>query len=276
MHPSPLYQSKDGHNAGSMIYLTHGGGPLPLLGDLQHRELVAFLKYIPTTLIVPSAILVISAHWEETVPTLTSGKAPDLLFDYYGFPEESYAITYPAPGAPLLAGEIHRLFLGQGLAASLDDRRGFDHGVFIPLKLMYPKADIPCVQISLMGSLRSEDHIRMGRVLARLQRENLLIIGSGSSFHNLGAFREPPTGPSRQSNEAFEQWLLETLTSENLSQEERERRLLHWEQAPAARYCHPREEHLLPLHVCYGITARPAARIYTMELMGKKVSAAIW
>ena len=276
MNPSPLQQSNDHIQAGSMMYLTHGGGPLPLLGDRQHQELVDFLSRIPSTLITPSAVVVISAHWEEAIPTITSGNKPELFYDYYGFPEESYSIAYPAPGAPELAGKIHRLFLDQGLAAGLDAHRGFDHGVFIPLKLMYPKADIPCVQISLQDNLRPQDHIQMGRALAALPGENLLVIGSGSSFHNLRAFREPPTGSSRQSNEAFEEWLKETLTDERLSENEREKRLLHWDQAPAARYCHPREEHLLPLHVCYGIAARPAARTYTMGLMGKTVSAYIW
>lgn len=275
MNPTPLYHNKD-MSQGSMIFLTHGGGPLPLLGDPRHQELVEFLTEIPATLIAPSAILVISAHWEEAVPTITSGSAPDLLFDYYGFPEESYAISYPAPGASQLAGKIHRLFLEQGLAADLDDRRGFDHGFFVPLKIMYPKADIPCLQVSLLASLRPQDHMQLGHVLSQLRHENLLIIGSGSSFHNLRAFHEQPTETSRQANEAFEQWLAETLLDDRLKNEEREKRLRHWEQAPAARYCHPREEHLLPLHVCYGIAAKPAARMYAMEVMGRKVSTYIW
>ncbi len=276
MLPTPLYQSKLDNQANSMIFLTHGGGPMPLLGESRHQELIAFLEHIPTTLISPAAILIISAHWEENIPTLGSGLAPDLYFDYYGFPEESYRLTYPAPGAPLLAKKIQGLFQDQGLAADLNAERGFDHGCFVPLKLMYPQASIPCLQISLMNSLRPLDHIRMGRALAGLANENLLIIGSGSSFHNLPAFRGLSTGSSRQNNEAFEHWLTETLSDETLSENDRENRLLHWEQAPAARYCHPREEHLLPLHVCYGIAAKPVNRIYSMELMGKKVSAYIW
>ena len=276
MNSSPLHQSKGHNQAGSIIYLTHGGGPLPLLGDQQHQELVDFLSWIPTTLITPSAIVVISAHWEQAVPTITSGMTPELYYDYYGFPEQSYTIAYPAPGAPELAARIHRLFLDQGLAAGLDEHRGFDHGVFVPLKIMYPQAIIPCVQISLQGNLRPQDHVQMGLALAALPGENLLIIGSGSSFHNLRAFREPPTGISRQNNESFEEWLRYTMTDATLSENERQNRLLHWDQAPAARYCHPREEHLLPLHVCYGMAARPAARSYTMELMGKTVSAYIW
>ena len=276
MKLTPLYQNNNGNRAGSMIYLTHGGGPLPLLGEPSHRELVDFLTQIPATLINHSAILIISAHWEEAVPTIISGRSPDLLFDYYGFPEESYAITYPAPGAPELAGEIHRLFLDKGLPAKLDDQRGFDHGVFIPLKIMYPKADIPCLQVSLLDTLNPEDHLQLGKVLGQLRHENLLIIGSGSSFHNLRAFRESPSETSRRDNEAFERWLMESVAGEGLSDDEQERRLRQWHLAPAARYCHPREEHLLPLHVCYGIASQPAARVYTMGLMGKQVSACIW
>jgi aromatic ring-opening dioxygenase catalytic subunit (LigB family) len=276
MNPTPLHYNKDISQPGSIMYLTHGGGPLPLLGEPSHRELVDFLTEIPATLIAPNAILVISAHWEEAVPTITSSRAPDLLFDYYGFPDESYTISYPAPGAPELAGMIHQLFLEQGLAANLDNQRGFDHGVFIPLKIMYPKANIPCIQVSLQNNLLPQDHLQLGQVLSRLRKENLLVIGSGSSFHNLRAFREHSTESSRQANEAFEQWLAETLIDDRLTKEEREERLRQWEQAPAARYCHPREEHLLPLHVCYGIAARPAARMYAMEVMGRKVSAYIW
>ena len=276
MHFSPLYQGKDGDQSGSMIFLTHGGGPLPLLGDPRHQQLVEFLRWIPSTLIVPSAIIVVSAHWEEGLPTLSGGSAPELFFDYYGFPEESYAITYPAPGARQLAEDIQQLLREEGLAANLDDQRGFDHGMFISLKIMYPKADIPCIQLSLLDNLDAKEHINMGRLLRRLNRENLLIIGSGSSFHNLRAFREPPTGPSRQANEDFEGWLTTTLSANDIGEEQRQQLLQQWQEAPSARFCHPRQEHLLPLHVCYGIAGRPASRIYSMEVMDKRVSAYIW
>jgi aromatic ring-opening dioxygenase catalytic subunit (LigB family) len=238
--------------------------------------MVDFLKQIPMSLVVPSAILVISAHWESPVPTITGGLAPSLFYDYYGFPEEAYRIVYPAPGEPQLARRIHQLLQDQAITAGLDDRRGFDHGLFIPLKIMYPEAAIPCIQLSLLTSLRPDEHIRLGKALRQLRRENLLIIGSGFSFHNLEAFFQPPTEETRAANEAFEKWLFDTFSDKGLREEERERRLLDWDLAPGARFCHPREEHLLPLHVCYGIAGCAASRIYGMEIMGKKASAYIW
>jgi 4,5-DOPA dioxygenase extradiol len=273
---TPSYHRQYSEPAGSVIYLPHGGGPLPLLGEPRHRELVEFLQQIPATLVTPSAIVLISAHWEKSLPTITGGAAPPLLYDYYGFPEEAYSIAYPAPGEPRLARSIHRLLEDNGITAGLDDRRGFDHGLFIPLKIMYPKADIPCVQLSLLTGLRPDEHLRLGRALGQLRRENLLIIGSGFSFHNLQAFFQTPTEEARTANANFEKWLFDTFADKKLSEEERQERLLHWRLAPGADFCHPRAEHLLPLHVCYGIAGRAAARIYRMEIMGKKASAYIW
>ena len=172
---------------GSVVYLSHGGGPLPVLGDESHKEMIAFLKHLPAHLEQPSAIIVISAHWEEDRPTITSGVAPALIYDYYGFPKEAYDIEYPAPGEPLLAQKIFDLLEEQGIEAVLADQRGFDHGVFVPLKLMYPEADIPCVQVSLVRGLEPAEHIRLGKALTGLREEPVLIIGSGFSFHNLNA-----------------------------------------------------------------------------------------
>jgi len=261
---------------GSVIYIPHGGGPWPLLGDPRHRDLIDFLTKIPSFLVKPSAILVISGHWEEELPTVNSGTAPPLFYDYYGFPEESYRITYPAPGDPSLADAVVGLLEQDGIEAGYDDQRGFDHGVFVPLKIMYPEATIPCVQLSLVNSLNPAEHIRIGRALSALREENLLIIGSGASFHNLRAFHEEPSEEAQMRNESFEKWLIDTLSDEQLSEKKRARILEEWESAPAARYCHPREEHLLPLHVCYGIGSAAARQIYEIEMMGKKTSSYIW
>lgn len=276
MHLTPVYRNSEISQAGAILYLTHGGGPWPLLGEPRHWELIAFLAAVPQLLITPKAIVVISAHWESSEVAITGSAWPEMLYDYYGFPEESYAISYPAPGQPGLAEEIRDLFIAKGLAATIDPQRGFDHGCFVPLKLMYPKADIPCIQISLLADLDPEKHLQIGEILGKLRRDDLLFVGSGSSFHNLRAFREPPAGPSRHSNEAFDSWLTSTLTDQGLSAAERRHRLRHWEEAPAARYCHPREEHLLPLQVCYGIAQRSATSVYSMEMMDKRVSAFIW
>ncbi|MGD8356752.1 MAG: class III extradiol ring-cleavage dioxygenase [Lysobacterales bacterium] len=265
-----------------ILFLSHGGGPLPLLGDEGHREMVDGLQRIAATRLArPSAILVISAHWEAGVPTLTGGAQPPIIYDYYGFPEESYHITYPCPGAPELAQAVHGALGEAGFEPMLDAERGFDHGLFVPLKLMYPEADIPCVQLSLLGSLDPDEHLRMGAALARLQQdglrhENLLVIGSGFSFHNMRAFFGQDTRETRRQNEAFETWLIETCSSSDLGEDERARRLANWAKAPHARYCHPREEHLLPLHVCYGMAGAACSEYFEMEIMNKKASVYLW
>lgn len=260
----------------SVLYLSHGGGPLPFLGEESHKELLAGLKNIATLLEKPSAIIVISAHWEEGKTTITSGANPELIYDYYGFPQESYAIEYPAPGNPVLARKIFDTLKKNGIEAALAEERGFDHGVFIPMKIMYPDANIPCVQLSLVNSLNPAEHIRIGKALAGLEAENVLVVGSGFSFHNLKAFFSPSTEAIRSMNESFEQWLLTTCSSHALSENEREKRLVNWENAPAARFCHPREEHLLPLHVCYGVVQSPARQVFSWEVMGKQVSTYLW
>lgn len=249
---------------------------MPLLGDPAHQELLDSLQQLAVMLEKPSAIIVISAHWEAGRPTLTAGARPELIYDYYGFPEESYEIEYPAPGQPQLAHKIADLLNNNGMDAVLDAQRGFDHGLFVPLKIMYPHADIPCIQLSLVSSLDPGEHIRIGETLADLQEDNLLVLGSGFSFHNLRAFFTPSSDESRSLNTSFEQWLIETCTSHNLDENERRRRLLDWESAPGARYCHPREEHLLPLHVCYGAAGRPAGKVLAFEVMGKRASAYLW
>lgn len=258
------------------LFLSHGGGPLPLLGDKAHSEMVSRLQEIAASIARPSAIIVVSAHWEEARPRATAGANPALIYDYYGFPEESYAIEYPCPGQPQLAGDIVGKLADVGIVAGLDESRGFDHGLFIPLKIMYPAADIPCVQLSLIKSLDPAEHIRIGRALQDLGDESLLLVGSGFSFHNMKAFFAAETDESRAMNHAFENWLLETCSDCRLPEDERERRLINWESAPFARYCHPREEHLLPLHVCYGFAGAACSAAYELQIMNKKSSMYLW
>lgn len=264
---------KNNHDA---LYLSHGGGPLPLLGDEGHGEMVDCLKKISAAMKKPSAIIVVSAHWEENMPTVTSGAKPNLIYDYYGFPEESYQIKYPCPGEPLLARRIHHLFEETGIAAGLDEQRGFDHGLFVPLKIMYPGADIPCIQLSLVSSLNPAEHIKIGQSLQNLEYENLLVIGSGFSFHNMKAFFAPESDESTAMNESFESWLLETCASSDINEAERAQRLVEWTKAPSARFCHPREEHLLPLHVCYGVAQAGCSEYFELQIMNKKSSMYLW
>ena len=266
---------KTNNKLSNVLFIPHGGGPLPLLGDNSHQEMVAFLKKITTTLGKPSAILIISAHWEEDKATITSGKAPSLIYDYSGFPDESYHIQYPALGSPALAEKIYNLLRDSGIEARLDDKRGFDHGVFVPLTIMFPEANIPCVQLSLLSNLEPKAHIQMGKALAGLRNDNVLVIGSGLSFHNMREFFQASGYPDEK-NEAFERWLIDTCTDEQMTAHDREQQLETWTAAPFARYCHPREEHLLPLHVCYGFSNSAAELVFDGNVIGKKASAFLW
>ncbi len=258
-----------------IVYFSHGGGPLPILGDAQHQAMVDFMRQLPARLRKPDAVLVISAHWEERSATLQAAPNPSMLYDYYGFPDAAYRITYPAPGNPELANRIAGLLNRAGIPAQLDVRRGFDQGLFIPLKLMYPQADIPSLQLSLVRGLDPAVHIALGQALRELLAENILVVGSGFSFHNLRAFSwEGPDAPDA-ANDAFQDWLIDVCAGPH-TQAERERYLLEWVQAPAARYCHPREEHLLPLHVCAGLADKPATVVFDDRILGKRAVAFLW
>lgn len=258
------------------LFISHGGGPMPLLGDPGHSELVTTLKAISSRMAKPDAIVVISAHWEESVPTITAAGHPSLIYDYYGFPEESYGIQYPCVGYPSLAGDIHRMLYGAGLEPKLDPDRGFDHGLFVPLKIMYPDADIPCVQLSLVDSLDPGIHLAMGRALQGLNDRNVLVLGSGFSFHNMKAFFARETDEDRHLNKAFEAWLADTCNNRDHGEAQRAERLLHWSEAEGGRYCHPREEHLLPLHVCYGMQEMAATDYYSLSILNKASSMYLW
>jgi 4,5-DOPA dioxygenase extradiol len=257
------------------VFFSHGGGPLPILRDASHQAMVEFMTRLPARLAQPDAIIVVSAHWEEHAATLLGAPNPPMFYDYYGFPHRAYSITYPAPGQPALAERIAGLLEKEGIPARIDTRRGFDHGLFIPLKLMYPQADIPSIQLSLLRGLEPVAHLALGKALRELLSENILVIGSGFSFHNLNAFFSQTAGRPDAANEAFQDWLIETCTG-SLSQSEREQHLIEWEQAPSARYCHPREEHLLPLHVCVGMMGRPAAVAFDDQILGKRGVAFLW
>jgi 4,5-DOPA dioxygenase extradiol len=260
---------------GQIVYFSHGGGPLPILGDKSHEAMIDFMLQLPNQLRKPDAILVISAHWEEGAATLLSAPSPGMFYDYYGFPSEAYQITYPAPGSPELANRIAELLDNSHIPARLDPDRGFDHGLFIPLKLVYPKADIPSLQLSLIRGLSPASHIALGKALRELLSENILVIGSGFSFHNMRAFSWEGIGTPDSANDAFQDWLIEVCAG-SIPQSEREQRLVNWEQAPSARYCHPREEHLLPLHVCLGMADMPARTIFDDQILGKRALAFLW
>jgi 4,5-DOPA dioxygenase extradiol len=258
-----------------IVYLSHGGGPLPILGDASHKAMLDFMTELPARFKKPDAILVISAHWEESAATLLGAEAPPMFYDYYGFPQEAYQIQYPAPGYPELAGRICGLLTENNIPSQIDPQRGYDHGLFIPLKMMYPGADIPCLQLSLLRGLDPAAHLAVGKALRGLMQENLLVIGSGFSFHNMRAFSWQGARITDPANDAFQDWLIDACTG-SMSEAQREQKLIEWDKAPSARYCHPREEHLLPLHICAGMAQKPAALVFDDYILGKRAAAFFW
>ncbi len=255
------------------VFLPHGGGPWPFVEmGLDKRETSALTAYLrsvaslPTT--APRAVLVVSAHWEEAVPTVMTHPNPPLLFDYYGFPEASYHLTWPAPGSPAVAQRVRDLLAAAGIPSGADPARGFDHGTFVPLKLLWPDATIPTVQLSLKQGLDPQEHLAIGRALAPLRDEGVFIIGSGMSFHNLRALGDPR---AKDVSQLFDAWL---QTVGTLPQPERDARLAAWSTAPAARQSHPREEHLIPMLVVAGAAGADQGRVgWSGELMGWQLSA---
>ena len=256
-----------------VVFLPHGGGPWPFvdlgMNPAEVRGLSDYLKSVAQIPPVkPKAVLVVSAHWEERVPTVMSHPRPPMYFDYYGFPPESYTLKWPAPGSPEVATRVRQLLDTAGIPSAEDEQRGFDHGTFIPLMLTWPKADIPTLQLSLKRGLDPAEHLAIGRALAPLRDEGVLIIGSGMTFHNLRAFGDPR---AKGVSENFDAWLREVGVME---QPTRDAALTKWEEAPSARLAHPREEHLLPLMVVAGAAGSDRATIpYNGAMMGMRLSA---
>ena len=279
-HPAPTARAVEAGSGSTMttnermpvVFVPHGGGPWPFVDiGVPQPEVDALAGYLrelrdlPRT--KPKALLVISAHWEAPVPTVMTSEHPPILYDYYNFPPESYRITWPAPGDPALARRVRELLGSAGFPSAEDDRRGYDHGTFIPLKVTYPEADIPTVQLSLIESLDPESHLRLGRTLAARRDEGVLIIGSGMTFHNLRAFRDPR---ALEISEAFDAWLQEAVTA---TPNERNARLSKWSEAPLARVVHPREEHLIPLLVAAGAAGEDrGATTWAGTFMAPKIS----
>ena len=256
------------------LYLPHGGGPCFFMEwtmgppDTWQR-MAEWLRSVPGSLPAkPKALLVVSAHWEAPVPTVTSSAAPPLLYDYSGFPPSTYELQWPAPGAPDLAARVQQILGSAGIATASDSKRGFDHGVFIPLKVAYPEPSVPTVQLSLRAGLDPAEHLAIGRALAPLRDEGVLIVGSGMSYHNMRGFMDPRT---KDVSARFDDWLATAVAGEPT---ERDAALVAWSRAPMARQSHPREEHLLPLMVVAG-AAGPARgkRVLRDEVMGAVVSA---
>ena len=245
-------------------FISHGGGPWPYMQDMRQmmRTLELALQDMPRQIgVTPQAVLVVSGHWEEPEFSIMSHPKPPMVYDYSGFPAHTYEVVYPAPGAPALAERVQALVTAAGLPARLDPQRGFDHGTFAPLVVMYPKANVPVIQVSMKTGLDPAEHLALGRALAPLRDEGVLIVGSGLSYHNLRMFGPQAKLPSQ----AFDTWLQDTMAA---APAEREARLLQWAHAPSARTAHPREDHLIPLMVAVGAAAAdPATCCYHEDAM---------
>lgn len=236
-------------------YITHGGGPCFFMRwdpPYEWDELQAALEAIgPGLPAAPQAILLITAHWEAREIRVASGDRPHLIYDYGGFPPHTYELRYDAPGSPAVAQRVSDLLSSANIENRLDPEHGWDHGVFIPLKVMYPDAQIPVVAMSLHRGLDPATHLAIGEALTPLRDEGVFIIGSGSSFHHFAHFGSPKA-------QVFDNWLNDTMQAPD---EIRRRKLVEWEKAPAARIAHGREEHLLPLHVAAGAATDAPARV---------------
>jgi aromatic ring-opening dioxygenase catalytic subunit (LigB family) len=241
-----------------VYFVSHGGGPWPYIESMRKqfaktaRELEALPGRLPEK---PRAVLVITGHWEAAKFTVSTAVHPPMVYDYGGFPEHTYHIQYPAPGSPALAARVEKLLSEAGLPVEQDPHRGFDHGTFVPLALMYPNADVPVVMLSMKSTYDPEEHIRVGQALSPLRNEGVLIIGSGMTYHNMSGFGR---NGAADVAETFQSFLVSTITQPDWRV--RNERLMQWENAPGARLAHPREDHLIPLMVVAGAAAEDVGR----------------
>jgi aromatic ring-opening dioxygenase catalytic subunit (LigB family) len=242
-----------------VFFISHGGGPWPFVEEMRAEFAVteAWLRALPAALPrKPAAIVSISGHWEAERFTVSSSARPPMIYDYYNFPSHTYHIQYPAPGSPEVAHRVRALLTGAGIECDEDPERGFDHGTFVPLALIYPRAEVPVVSLSLRISLDAREHLAMGEALQPLRDENVLIIGSGLSYHNLRAMRASASAGTV--SERFEEWLTEAVQQRDARA--RAQRLAQWDGAPGARQAHPREDHLIPLMAAAGAAGHDAGQ----------------
>jgi aromatic ring-opening dioxygenase catalytic subunit (LigB family) len=188
------------------LFLSHGGGPWPFMEDrrVQYARTAEEFGRLPQLLPErPKAVLVITGHWEADAFTVSTSAHPPMVYDYYGFPEHTYHLKYPAPGKPELAAEVKALLARAGLDCREDANQGFDHGTFVPLGLMYPNADMPIVLLSLKSTYDAAEHIKVGQAIASLRDEGILIVGSGLTYHNMRGFNRPESKPVSYDFEAY-------------------------------------------------------------------------
>jgi aromatic ring-opening dioxygenase catalytic subunit (LigB family) len=254
------------------LFIPHGGGPCffmdpPAASPHMWDGLAAYLRGIDASLGTrPKAVLVISGHWENPLPTFNVAPKPGLLFDYYGFPEHTYRLKYPAAGAPALAERARKMLEDAGIESDVESKRGLDHGVFVPFLLIYPDADVPILQLSLQASLDPVLHLKLGRALAPLRDQGVLIVGSGMSYHNLADLF---SGRGAEAAASFDAWLGEAVRDPA----SRDQLLAKWREAPGGAASHPREEHLIPLMVAAGAAQGDrGTRRFGESIGGKQIS----
>ncbi|MEN9882964.1 MAG: hypothetical protein RLZZ420_181 [Bacteroidota bacterium] len=258
-------------------FIPHGAGPCFFMdwnpSDTWDKT-GKFLKELPLTLPTkPRAILMISAHWMQSTISLTGAQNPELIYDYHGFPSHTYDLQYPAKGDPALAQEIIETLLSSQIKAKIDASRGFDHGMFIPMLLMFPKADIPVIQLSLHNNLDPKTHFNLGVALEKFRDQGVLMIGSGMSFHNMRGYGQPAFGPI---SDEFDEWLGKVVESDPVK---RNQDLIDWTHGPSARLCHPpgQEEHLLPLMVVAGAASKEKGyKVFTDRVLETSISAFVF
>lgn len=258
------------------FFIPHGGGPCFFMdwpGDPHMWDRMAdFLRNMHQEVgSKPKAVLVISGHWMEDEFTVMTTAQPPLIYDYYGFPPHTYELTYPALGAPAVAQRVVDLLTAAKIPVKTDSQRGYDHGVFIPFKLIYPDADIPVLQLSMKKNLDPAEHLRAGAALQQLRDEGVLIVGSGMSFHNMRGFSPSFTEPSQR----FDAWLSDSIAAPSAT--ERDALLEGWEKAPDAKLTQPHPDHLLPLMVAAGAAGDDIGRkIFEDKVMNVVVSGYIF
>jgi aromatic ring-opening dioxygenase catalytic subunit (LigB family) len=241
-----------------VLFLSHGGGPWPWVDGMREAFAVSAREFAKLPALLPEkprAILVISGHWEETEFTLATAAQPPTIYDYSGFPPHTYELKYPAPGTPELAAHVLQLLRAAGITAHEDPLRGYDHGVFVPMFLMYPQAEVPVLMLSMKHDYDPAEHIRLGQALAPLRDEGVLIVGSGLTYHNMRGFgRAESAAPAA----SFEGYLNEAISAPDAAR--RNALLEQWEGAPGARLAHPREDHLVPLFAIAGAAGEDRGR----------------
>jgi len=229
------------------LYLPHGAPDLTLTDHVAKRfmqDLTEVLKSASGA--TPKGIVVVSAHWQTTVPTITTGSDPETIYDFYGFPKQLYSIVYPAKTSPWLIESIRQVFERSDFPLMEDPDRGFDHGAWTPLRLMWPQADVPVLQLSLGMGKDAHYHVQLGRTLAPLREKGILVLGSGSLTHNLAALGPEGASPPGWAVR-FDQWVSEKLLAGDIAAV-----LEFYEKAPDVRTAHPTDEHLMPLFVALG------------------------